>query len=270
MSSAYPPSDDTIPRSLTVKYSFGFLDGISQPAVDGVDTSPNPGQETVPQGIILLGRDKDTTSVPNVTRPSWALDGSFLSFRHLSQLVPEFDAFQKQNPIPGVPPEIASDLLGARLVGRWKSGTLSHPSFFRSLGLIDDDDEQEHPLISLQPKTTPPWVLIQPVTTTSAIPSPMISRRKTDAPLQPTSERPTLEPTLKITAFRRRPAVSFVRGFNSDLKSLPMKLPRERLNWTAASSSPHTRATFPTASNSSSKVGRCALSITPLTARFAD
>ncbi|MCJ1393012.1 hypothetical protein MMC18_005884 [Xylographa bjoerkii] len=96
---------------------FGFLDGISQPAVQGFDTNPNPGQEIVPPGTILLGREGDT-----VTRPSWALDGSFISFRYLFQLVPEFNAFTKANAIPGLPVEQGSELLGARLVGRWKSG----------------------------------------------------------------------------------------------------------------------------------------------------
>ncbi|MCJ1403005.1 hypothetical protein MMC11_006227 [Xylographa trunciseda] len=96
---------------------FGFLDGISQPAVQGFDTNPNPGQETVPAGIILLGREGDT-----VTRPSWALDGSFISFRYLFQLVPEFNEFTKANAIPGLPVEQGSELLRSRLVGRWKSG----------------------------------------------------------------------------------------------------------------------------------------------------
>lgn len=104
------------------------MDGISQPAVQGVDTKPNPGQETVPQGIILLGRDGDapTLNGQSVTRPSWALDGSFLALRYLFQLVPEFNTFLKQNPITatGLSAEQGSELLGARLVGRWKSGML--------------------------------------------------------------------------------------------------------------------------------------------------
>jgi Dyp-type peroxidase family len=104
--------------------SFGFLDSISQPAVQGVDTDVLPGQEPpVRQGIILLGREGDA-----IARPTWALDGSFLAFRHLSQHVPEFDWFLKQNPIPSAPPELGSELLGARLVGRWKSGTLNRYS----------------------------------------------------------------------------------------------------------------------------------------------
>lgn len=100
-------------------HSFGFLDGISEPAIENVDTTPLPGQETVRQGIILLGRNGD-----NIERPPWALDGSFLAYRYLSQLVPEFDNFLLDNPIilSGLTREEGSALLGARLVGRWKSG----------------------------------------------------------------------------------------------------------------------------------------------------
>ena len=97
--------------------SFGYLDGVSQPAVSGVDTVINKGQETIGQGVILLGRDGDPLSQ---SRPDWAKDGSFLAFRYLSQLVPEFDAFKK-----ATAPKLGLDdeTLGARLMGRWKSGT---------------------------------------------------------------------------------------------------------------------------------------------------
>ena len=126
MSSLYPNLMNRNSRRLTFGGSFGFLDGISQPAVQGIDTHPNPGQETVRQGIILLGRDGDKPNVVNVDkRPPWAVDGSFLAFRYLFQLVPEFNNFLTENPIAitGLPREQGSELLGARLVGRWKSGT---------------------------------------------------------------------------------------------------------------------------------------------------
>ncbi|GAW16563.1 hypothetical protein ANO14919_059940 [Xylariales sp. No.14919] len=114
---------------------FGFNDGLSQPAVQGVDAGviSEPGEKPVRQGVILVGREGDDgVVIPGqpaqpVTRPSWALDGSFLAFRYLKQLVPEFDAFLEANALkvpriraPGDP--TGAELLGARLVGRWKSG----------------------------------------------------------------------------------------------------------------------------------------------------
>ncbi|KAJ7098361.1 fungal peroxidase [Mycena epipterygia] len=98
---------------------FGFQDGISNPAVVGFNAvPPKPGQAVVPPGQILLGEDSD------IARPAWAKDGSFLAFRQLKQLVPEFNKFLTDNPInePGLTPQQGSDLLGARMIGRWKSG----------------------------------------------------------------------------------------------------------------------------------------------------
>ena len=115
-------------QPLTSDHSFGFLDGISQPAIKGVNLTPNPGQESVNPGVTILGREGDLNitnpkePVP-IPRPSWALDGSFLAFRYLFQLVPEFDTFLKRNPVPGLAPDRGSELLGARMVGRWMSGS---------------------------------------------------------------------------------------------------------------------------------------------------
>jgi hypothetical protein len=46
-------------------------------------------------------------------------------FRHLEQLVPEFNQFLEVHAIqdPGLSPKEGSELLGARFVGRWKDGT---------------------------------------------------------------------------------------------------------------------------------------------------
>jgi len=99
---------------------FGFMDGISQPAINGFTVSPMPGQQILDLGTFLLGETGDS-----VTRPAWAKDGSFLAFRQLKQLVPEFSTFLTENPIneTGVlTAEQGSALLGARMVGRWKSG----------------------------------------------------------------------------------------------------------------------------------------------------
>ncbi|PVH81248.1 peroxidase TAP [Cadophora sp. DSE1049] len=95
---------------------FGFADGIAQPAVDGVPTLVHRGTDTIHQGIILVGRPGDAQEKD---RPSWALDGSFLAFRKLKQKVPEFQRFlDHEGPRNGLTP----DLLGAKLVGRWKNG----------------------------------------------------------------------------------------------------------------------------------------------------
>ncbi|KIJ50734.1 hypothetical protein M422DRAFT_245397 [Sphaerobolus stellatus SS14] len=102
---------------------FGFLDGISQPAVTGFNT-PFPGQEAVPAGVILVGEN----TYPVSTRPSWAKDLSFPAFRQLTQKVPEFNKFLADNPIveDGLTPAQGSAFLGARMVGLWKSVPL-HP-----------------------------------------------------------------------------------------------------------------------------------------------
>ncbi|KAJ7885150.1 fungal peroxidase [Mycena olivaceomarginata] len=99
---------------------FGFLDGISNPAITGFTANPMPGQSVLNAGAILVGETGDTVT----TRPAWAKDGSFLVFRQLEQLVPEFNKFLTDNPIveDGLTAQQGSDLLGARMVGRWKSG----------------------------------------------------------------------------------------------------------------------------------------------------
>ena len=76
-------------------------------------------------GVIVTGKTGD----PGLgIRKDWSTEGSFAVFRYLFQEVPEFNVFLKKNPLPadgnGKPltPAQGSDLLGARMVGRWKSG----------------------------------------------------------------------------------------------------------------------------------------------------
>ena len=87
---------------------FGFQDGVSQPPVIGFN-KPNKGEVPTQPGIFLLGEPGDV-----VKRPTWAKDGSFLVFRKLKQLVPEFHDFLAKNPIPdpGLTPAQGSKLLG--------------------------------------------------------------------------------------------------------------------------------------------------------------
>nr|WAW38291.1 DyP-type peroxidase [Chondrostereum purpureum] len=136
---------------------FGYMDGISQPAVDGFTTNVMPGQSIVQPGVFLLGEDGDTN-----VRPSWAKGGSFLAFRQLKQLVPEFNKFLTDNPltVPGLTTEQNSDLLGARMIGRWKSGApvdlapLFDDPVLAADPTLNNDFTFEHPGESLQSNQT--------------------------------------------------------------------------------------------------------------------
>jgi hypothetical protein len=90
--------------------SFGYKDGISQPGVDGF-TKLNPGQKAVPPGIALLRNVGDALAP---SRPDWSTDGSFLVFRWLEQMVPEFNDYVAKHPIvaPNLPPDQGSELAG--------------------------------------------------------------------------------------------------------------------------------------------------------------
>jgi len=95
------------------------LDGVSNPLIAGFDRTV-PGPAPIDASNILTGftNDKD-----------WTRDGSFLVFRYLFQKVPEFNNFLRANALKIHPitsqsldPTDGSEFLGARLVGRWKSG----------------------------------------------------------------------------------------------------------------------------------------------------
>ena len=64
---------------------FGFMDGISQPAVKGFTQTPFPGQIVIEPGFFLFGEEGDSQAS---SRPAWAKDGTIMAFRQLKQLVP--------------------------------------------------------------------------------------------------------------------------------------------------------------------------------------
>ncbi|KAJ6091822.1 hypothetical protein N7467_003791 [Penicillium canescens] len=102
---------------------FGFLDGISQPLIKGLDdeTAEKPGARkylTRP-GVIIFGHDGEMDNEPQLMHPPWAKDGSIYVFRKLRQFVPEFDRFLEKE-APRL--KFNKEQLGARIVGRWKSG----------------------------------------------------------------------------------------------------------------------------------------------------
>ena len=136
---------------------FGFHDPVSQPGVRGrlsnglhdvltVRQNPNnrqqgkPGQELIWPGEFVFGyagQDSNPDADPEKpfrnpgpvsdAGPEWANDGSFLVFRRLRQDVEAFHGFLsrirddlQQN--QGAPVGVTADLVGSRLVGRWRSG----------------------------------------------------------------------------------------------------------------------------------------------------
>jgi Dyp-type peroxidase family len=127
---------------------FGFKDGVSQPGVRGVSVpNPNdpnqgdPGQDLLWPGEFVIGYPRQQKPAPppgggyppqpqpdidinqpgDVTpaTPDWTKNGSFLVFQRLTQAVAEFRTFVGTNaPTIG----LSEELLGAKLVGRHKSG----------------------------------------------------------------------------------------------------------------------------------------------------
>ena len=139
---------------------FGYLDGISSPAVRGV-VDPFPGQLVVDPGVLLMGQPGDPALVPLSLRPAWAKNGSILAYRQLNQLVPEFDKFKRDNHLRPLelPVEEGAELLGSRLFGRWKSGVsvlLSHcfqtNGRFKSGAPIDITPVKDDPALAKDPQ----------------------------------------------------------------------------------------------------------------------
>ncbi|KAG9012157.1 hypothetical protein FRB90_006850 [Tulasnella sp. 427] len=99
---------------------FGFLDGVSQPSMNGL-VKPHQGQLTCDPGVIIHGLAGD----PNQSdRPSWALGGSILAFRQLQQDVDGFNQFCQSQPftLSGDQPGEGAARRGAKMFGRWASG----------------------------------------------------------------------------------------------------------------------------------------------------
>lgn len=120
---------------------FGFKDGISQPGIRGVDDpddllmNPNqghPGQDLLWAGEFIIGypqqkaKGKKNVDGPNPdpgdiskSGPAWTKDGSYLVFRRLRQDVP---GFEKSVKALAKKLHLSTQLAGAKLVGRYKSG----------------------------------------------------------------------------------------------------------------------------------------------------
>jgi Dyp-type peroxidase family len=129
---------------------FGFKDGISQPGIRGVDVpddpigNPNqghPGQDLLWAGEFILGY---ATQIPtakpgfdgpnpdpgndSASGPGWTRDGSYLVFRRLAQ---DVAGFERSVAALAKSLGVSTDLAGAKLVGRYKSGAPSEKRKFQ-------------------------------------------------------------------------------------------------------------------------------------------
>lgn len=103
---------------------FGFLDGISAPKIENFDAKPEDKKSgIVKPNVILLGQASSDGTPSNLpANQTWIKDGSFMAFRQLQQLVPEFQTFCDESAKKLQNPNVSGDFIGARIVGRWKSG----------------------------------------------------------------------------------------------------------------------------------------------------
>lgn len=107
---------------------FGFKDGISQPGVMGFDQadSSTPPQVAGKPGTLLIEAGEFVLGYPGHNNPagrpvpSWMFDGSFLVVRRLHQDVPAWWA--QAESLGAQPLGMPSEEVGAKLVGRWRSG----------------------------------------------------------------------------------------------------------------------------------------------------
>lgn len=122
----YQQRGDALPDRARGHEHFGFKDGVSQPGIEGY-TRPadgKPNEDAEHPGARIVAADRFVLSGIEEPRLNWMEDGSFQVFRRLAQDVLGWWA-QVAGQNRGIPAEyqMTADLLAAKLVGRWPSGT---------------------------------------------------------------------------------------------------------------------------------------------------
>jgi Dyp-type peroxidase family len=104
----------------TARTSFGFKDGIGQPAVEGSGVpSSNPKEKPLKTGEIILGYPDETGELPPMPTPEvLGRNGTYVVFRKLHTRVAAYRQYLRAR--AACREEEA--LLGAKMVGRWQSG----------------------------------------------------------------------------------------------------------------------------------------------------
>jgi Dyp-type peroxidase family len=104
----------------TGRTSFGFKDGIGQPAVEGSGVPPtNPRERPLKAGEIILGYPDETGELPPMPVPDvLGRNGTYVVFRKLHTKVAAFRQYLRARAAS----REDEALLGAKMVGRWQSG----------------------------------------------------------------------------------------------------------------------------------------------------
>ena len=104
----------------TGRTSFGFKDGIGQPAVEGSGRpSTNPRERPLKAGEIILGYPDETGELPPMPTPEvLGRNGTYVVFRKLHTKVAAYRSYLRDRAAT----RAEEDLLGAKMVGRWQSG----------------------------------------------------------------------------------------------------------------------------------------------------
>jgi Dyp-type peroxidase family len=104
----------------TGRTSFGFKDGIGQPAVEGSGAPPSDRREQpLKAGEIILGYPDETGELPPMPTPEvLGRNGTYVVFRKLHTRVAAYRRYLRAK-AAGREEEA---LLGAKMVGRWQSG----------------------------------------------------------------------------------------------------------------------------------------------------
>ena len=117
----------------TGRTSFGFKDGIGQPAVEGSGRpSTSPRERPLKAGEIILGYPDETGELPPMPTPDvLGRNGTYVVFRKLHTKVAAYRRYLRERAAT----REEEQRLGAKMVGRWQSGA--------PLALAPDHDDPE-------------------------------------------------------------------------------------------------------------------------------
>jgi Dyp-type peroxidase family len=104
----------------TGRTSFGFKDGIGQPAIEGSGRPPTrPSEAPLKAGEIILGYPDETGELPPMPTPEiLGRNGTYVVFRKLHTRVAAYRQYLRAKAAS----RKDEALLGAKMVGRWQSG----------------------------------------------------------------------------------------------------------------------------------------------------